>query len=62
MHRKGGGAVDGYQQASLRALLLVLIGVVAAIIVIWLLVSWGMGAGDLQAPPFDGPRLPGVNK
>ena len=54
--------MDGYQQASLRALLLVLIGVVAAIIVIWLLVSWGMGAGDLQAPPFDGPRLPGVNK
>lgn len=54
--------MDGYQQASIRSLLLVLLAVVVAIVLIWLLVSWGMGVGDLQAPPFDGPRLPGVNK
>jgi len=54
--------MDGYQQASFRALLFVIVGVIVAIIVIWLLVSWGMGVLDTQPIPGDGPRLPGVNK
>ena len=54
--------MDGYQQASFRALFLVFVAVVIAIVVIWLLVSWGLNVLDAQPPTVDGPRLPGVNK
>jgi len=56
--------VDEYQPASFRSLLLLLAAVIVGVVLIWLIVSAGLGSGDVLSSPglqdIDPGNIPGV--